>query len=45
LAEPDRSLADVAYHTGFADQSHLTRTLRAMTGLTPLEYRLISRSS
>jgi len=45
LAEADRSLADVAYHTGFADQSHLTRTLRAMTGLTPLDYRLMSRSS
>jgi AraC family transcriptional regulator len=44
LADADRPLADIAYHTGFSDQSHLTRVLRAATGLTPLEYRLLARS-
>jgi AraC family transcriptional regulator len=36
-------LSDVAYASGFADQSHLTRALRRGTGLTPADYRL-SRS-
>jgi AraC family transcriptional regulator len=45
LADADRPLADIAYHTGFSDQSHLTRVLRAATGLTPLEYRLLARSA
>jgi AraC family transcriptional regulator len=33
------SLGEVAYATGFADQSHLTRTIRQATGLTPARYR------
>jgi AraC family transcriptional regulator len=45
LADADRPLADIAYHTGFSDQSHLTRVLRAATGLTPLEYRILARSA
>lgn len=45
LADADRPLADIAYHSGFSDQSHLTRVLRAATGLTPLEYRLLARSA
>ena len=32
-------LAEVAMESGFADQSHLTRTFRNFTGLTPSEYR------
>ena len=28
-------ISSVAYHTGFADQSHLTRVFREETGLTP----------
>lgn len=37
LAE-GRAIADVALETGFADQSHLTRRLRSITGLTPAQY-------
>lgn len=33
------ALADVAAEAGFADQSHLTRTFRIATGVTPAEYR------
>jgi len=33
------SLAEVAALAGFADQSHLTRTARAITGLTPTQLR------
>jgi AraC family transcriptional regulator len=32
-------LSGVAYASGFADQSHLTRALRCATGLTPADYR------
>jgi AraC family transcriptional regulator len=32
-------LGEVAYVTGFADQSHLTRVFRRVTGLTPARYR------
>jgi len=33
------SLADVAAQCGFADQSHLTRTFRRITGITPAAFR------
>jgi AraC family transcriptional regulator len=33
------SFAEIAYRTGFADQSHLTRVLRQHTGLTPKAFR------
>lgn len=33
------SLSSVAFRTGFADQSHLTRVFRSETGLTPGVYR------
>ncbi len=36
-----QSLSDVAYAAGFADQSHMTRVCRAMTGATPGELRSI----
>jgi AraC family transcriptional regulator len=39
LERGDASLSEVAYETGFADQSHLTRALRRSTGLTPACYR------
>ena len=38
----DRSLADVAYEAGFADQAHFTRTFKAAFGLTPARYRALS---
>jgi AraC-like DNA-binding protein len=33
-------LARVARATGFADQSHLTRTFKRRLGVTPRAYRL-----
>ena len=35
LRESPHPLGQVAYEAGFADQSHMTRALRAATGLTP----------
>jgi AraC-like DNA-binding protein len=34
-----RSIAEVAYATGFSDQSHLTRRFKHIFGLTPGQYR------
>jgi AraC-like DNA-binding protein len=36
LAEGEPSLADLAAHLGFADQAHLTRTVREHLGHTPI---------
>lgn len=33
------SLADIAFNTGFTDQSHFTRVFKQATGLTPAQYR------
>ena len=35
LTSRDVALSGVAFQAGYADQSHLTRTFRAVTGLTP----------
>jgi AraC family transcriptional regulator len=35
----ERSLADVAAAVGFADQSHLTRHFKRLTGVTPRQFR------
>ena len=35
LLERGEAIAEVAYRTGFADQAHLTRRLRAIWGVTP----------
>lgn len=42
LRETRRSLATVAYSAGFADQSHMTRTLRRWVGVTPGHYRRLA---
>lgn len=39
LAERDLSLAEIALACGFSGQSHFTARFRAMTGLTPGQYR------
>ena len=39
LARPGSSLASVAAELGFVDQSHFTRTFKALTGLTPGRFR------
>jgi AraC family transcriptional regulator len=38
------SLSEVAYTSGFADQSHLNRVFRRATGLTPGRYRMHRRA-
>jgi AraC-like DNA-binding protein len=43
-AQHGASLADIAAHTGFADQAHMTRTVRQLTGLTPREFVRSQRS-
>ncbi|MGH2534361.1 MAG: helix-turn-helix domain-containing protein [Thermomicrobiales bacterium] len=37
--EPSADLATLAYTYGYADQAHLTREVRALTGCTPVELR------
>jgi AraC-like DNA-binding protein len=41
LSEGERGLAALAADLGFADQAHLTRTLRAETGLPPGQVRAL----
>jgi AraC-like DNA-binding protein len=43
LAQRDLSLSEIAYATGFSDQSHLTRHFRQMLGTTPREFRWSQR--
>ena len=38
LLEQGRSIADIALRTGFADQSHLSRHFKRLTGVTPGQY-------
>lgn len=44
LDETQMSLSRIAFRTGFADQSHFTRTFRNHVGLTPSAYRRQLRS-
>ncbi len=39
LLDSGDRLADIAQQAGFADQSHMTRTVRAHSGLTPSQLR------
>lgn len=39
LADPTRTITDVALEAGFYDAAHFTRTFRAVTGATPAAYR------
>jgi len=39
LLEAGQPIADVAYATGFVDQSHLTRWFKRLWGITPGQYR------
>lgn len=39
LAQTDLSLSEIAYATGFSDQSHLARHFRRILGTTPREFR------
>ena len=39
LADRDRSMADIAFSTGFSSQSNFTRAFRDASGVTPGDYR------
>lgn len=39
LRRPGARLADVAADAGFADQSHMTRVFKRVTGVTPGDFR------
>jgi hypothetical protein len=39
MQQPDYSLTEIAYLTGFSDQSHFTRTFKQITGKNPLSYK------
>ena len=39
LANPDHTLSEVAYLTGFSDQSHFNRIFKAHTGRNPSDFR------
>jgi AraC family transcriptional regulator len=41
LADPDATITDVALSVGFADQSHLTRVFKQVTGVTPGVFRSV----
>jgi AraC family transcriptional regulator len=45
LAEPGRSLVEVAIEAGFADQSHFNHLFKRQTGTTPGAYAAASRGS
>jgi AraC-like DNA-binding protein len=43
LDSPDHTLSEIAYLTGFSDQSHFNRVFKKHTGKNPSEYRKNSR--
>lgn len=44
LLQDDRPVCEIAAALGFCDQSHLTRTFRRLTGLTPREFARLHAS-
>ena len=44
LGSRDRSLAEVALDSGFADQAQLTKAFKRLTGMTPGQYRKLLAS-
>jgi AraC family transcriptional regulator len=41
MLESNEPLVEIALATGFADQTHFTRSFRRLTGMTPSEFRRI----
>lgn len=44
LSASDDPLVQIALDSGFADQTHFTRSFKRVTGMTPGEYRVILRN-
>lgn len=44
ISSTDLSFAAIAVNAGFYDQGHLSRMVKAFTGMTPAQYRSLSRS-
>ncbi len=45
LSNSRKPLAEIASSAGFCDQAHFSRTLKRFTGMTPIEFRSVFRSS
>lgn len=45
LSTSDTSLTEIAFASGFADQSHFSRAFKQYVGITPSQYRLIQSPS
>jgi AraC-like DNA-binding protein len=43
-ANPDRTVSEIASHTGFTSQSHFSQQFRAITGASPLNWRKQSKN-
>jgi AraC family transcriptional regulator len=43
LTTGHRSISEVAYATGFTDQSHLSHTFQRLVGTTPARFRALHR--
>jgi AraC family transcriptional regulator len=44
MLSTDESLVEIALETGFADQTHFTRSFKRITGITPTEFRRLFKS-
>lgn len=45
LEQTSRSCAEIAYDVGFGDQSYFIKQFRKLTGITPMKYRALDRST
>jgi AraC family transcriptional regulator len=45
ISASDAPLAEIALAAGFSHQSHFSTTFKRITGMTPIEYRALARSS
>lgn len=45
ISSTDEHITHIALKAGFADHSHLTKTFKRLTGLTPRQYRSLARRS
>jgi AraC family transcriptional regulator len=43
IAASDASFSEIALSAGFYDQGHLSRIFKRHTGMTPAQYRAVSR--